>query len=66
MECRTEIASPSAGIGGSSAATGSVAGAGPVRFAAATPSAAEGALSATSTQGPQWEGETGITIVAVA
>jgi len=66
VEYRYEIAARRCGIGGVSAAIGIVAGVVPSRCAAATPSMAEDALSATSTQGPQWEDEIGTAMADAA
>ena len=57
-ECLSKDAERGCETHGASAAVGIAAGAGPIRFAAATLSMADDAASGTSMQVPQWDGET--------
>jgi hypothetical protein len=65
-ECSTGIAASRRGIGSLGVALKTVVGADPTRFAGVTPSAVNGAVSATSTQGPQWDDEAGIAMADAA
>jgi hypothetical protein len=58
--CRWEIATGRCETGRAIAARETTAGAGPVRFVAEVFFAAEDVVSAISTQGPQWDDETGL------
>jgi hypothetical protein len=65
-ECLSENAERRRENRGASATVGIAAGAGPIRFAAATLSMADDAASATSMHGPQWGDETEFAMTEVA